>query len=148
MTDQNPHACGDGGCVLLVPGVPVGMHTNGGCRCMPLKTTPNDRVKFRKGIRWLAEEIERLTTEAAGFGTVGTELGERLRGEVLSNCHGCGHDIPSYAPNMSACGVLVAGDTRPMKWLDSADCDKDGYPPKTATGCPAWKAKTDNNEKG
>jgi hypothetical protein len=95
-----------------------------------------------------AAEIERLTTEAAGFGTVGTELGERLRGEVLSNCHGCGHDIPSYAPNMSACGVLVAGDTRPMKWLDSADCDKDGYPPKTATGCPAWKAKTDNNEKG
>jgi len=25
---QNPYTCGDGGCVLLVPGVPVGMHTN------------------------------------------------------------------------------------------------------------------------
>ena len=52
---QNPYACGDGGCVLLVPGVPVGMHTNAGCRCIPLKMTPNERVRLRKGIRWLAE---------------------------------------------------------------------------------------------
>ena len=55
--NQNPYACGDGGCVLLVPGVPVGMHTNGGCRCIPLKMTPNERHRLRKGIRWLAERL-------------------------------------------------------------------------------------------
>lgn len=54
---QNPHACGDGGCVLLVPGVPVGMHTNGGCRCLMLRTTPDQRVRVRLGIRWLAERV-------------------------------------------------------------------------------------------
>jgi len=56
---QNPYACGDGGCVLLVPGVPVGMHTNAGCRCIPLKMTPNERVRLRKGIRWLAERLSK-----------------------------------------------------------------------------------------
>ena len=56
--EQNPHACGDGACVLLVPGVPVGMHTNGGCRCIPLRMTPTKRVRLRKGIRWLAERVK------------------------------------------------------------------------------------------
>lgn len=56
---QNPYACGDGGCVLLVPGVPVGMHTNAGCRCITRKTTPNERVRLRKGIRWLAERLSK-----------------------------------------------------------------------------------------
>ena len=56
---QNPYACGDGGCVLLVPGVPVGMHTNGGCRCIPLKMTPDERVRLRKGVRWLAERLSK-----------------------------------------------------------------------------------------
>lgn len=56
---QNPYACGDGGCVLLVPGVPVGMHTNGGCRCIPLNMTPNERVRLREGIRWLAERLSK-----------------------------------------------------------------------------------------
>ena len=56
---QNPYACGDGGCVLLVPGVPVGMHTNAGCRCIPLKMTPDERARLRKGIRWLAERLSK-----------------------------------------------------------------------------------------
>jgi len=56
---QNPYACGDGGCVLLVPGVPVGMHTNAGCRCIPLKMTPDERVRLRKGIRWLAGRLSK-----------------------------------------------------------------------------------------
>ena len=59
MTQQNPHACGDGGCVLLVPGVPVGMHTNGGCRCLPLHGDPMTRVRVRKGIRWLTERVRK-----------------------------------------------------------------------------------------
>lgn len=54
---QNPYACGDGGCVLLVPGVPVGMHINAGCRCIPLKMTPDERVRLREGVRWLAERL-------------------------------------------------------------------------------------------
>lgn len=53
---QNPYACGDGGCVLLVPGIPKGPHTNAGCRCIPLRMTPDERVRLRKGIRWLAEQ--------------------------------------------------------------------------------------------
>jgi len=52
---QNPHACSDGGCVLLVPGVPVGMRTNGGCRCIGQRMGPDERVRVRGGIRWLAE---------------------------------------------------------------------------------------------
>lgn len=60
---QNPYACGDGGCVLLVPGVPVGMHTNAGCRCIPLKMTPNERVRLRNGIRWLAERLSKTEGE-------------------------------------------------------------------------------------
>lgn len=53
---QNPHWCGDGGCVLLVPGQPVGMHGNAGCRCLtrPAMEDPNTRVRVRKGIRYLA----------------------------------------------------------------------------------------------
>jgi len=60
---QNPYACGDGGCVLLVPGVPVGQHTNAGCRCIPLKMTPNERVRLREGIRWLAERLSKTEGE-------------------------------------------------------------------------------------
>lgn len=54
--EQNPHRCSDGGCILLVPGAPVGMSTNGGCRCLkdPVGAT---RVRVRKGIRWLAERV-------------------------------------------------------------------------------------------
>lgn len=63
MSDQNPYACGDGGCVLLVPGIPRGQHTNAGCRCIPLRMTPDERVRLRKGIRWLAERCGEMTAE-------------------------------------------------------------------------------------
>lgn len=64
---QNPYACMDGGCVLLVPGVPVGMHTNAGCRCIPLKMTPDERVRLRKGIRWLGKRLsETLHLRSSG----------------------------------------------------------------------------------
>ena len=53
---QNPYSCGDGGCVLRVHGLSR-QHTNAGCRCIPLKMTPNERVRLRKGIRWLAERL-------------------------------------------------------------------------------------------
>jgi len=56
-TDQNPYACGDGACVLLVPGAPVGMHTNGGCRCIVAIMHPSTRVRLRQGILWLAVQV-------------------------------------------------------------------------------------------
>lgn len=54
---QNPYRCSDNACILLVPGVPKGMGTNGGCRCLPNHMDPNTRVRVRKGIRWLAEQV-------------------------------------------------------------------------------------------
>jgi hypothetical protein len=32
--EQNPHRCSDNNCVLLVPGTPKGVGTNGGCKCL------------------------------------------------------------------------------------------------------------------
>ena len=56
--DQNPQACSDGSCIFRLATRPVGMHTNGGCRCLPLKLTSNDRAKIRQAIRWMVEELE------------------------------------------------------------------------------------------
>lgn len=72
---MNPYACGDGGCVLNVPGKPVGMHTNGGCRCLPNHLDPETRTRVRNGIRWLAEraaKMEALVDE--GFTIVNDHL--------------------------------------------------------------------------
>ena len=52
---QNPFVCSDGACVLLIPGVYRGMHTNAGCRCLAECRDPNERARVRNGIRWLAE---------------------------------------------------------------------------------------------
>jgi hypothetical protein len=57
---QNPYTCGDGGCVLRVPGAPTGMHTNAGCRCLMTRMDPDRRVRVRKGIRWLTERVAEL----------------------------------------------------------------------------------------
>lgn len=87
MSEQNPHACSDGCCVLLVPGVPVGMHTNGGCRCLSLRMTPNTRVRVRQGIRWLAERVPGAvapTYERHSFETF-------HRGQT--SCNICGNQI-------------------------------------------------------
>ena len=141
MSTQNPHRCFDGACVLLVPGTTRGMGTNGGCRCMPLKTTPNERVKLRAGVRWLAEEVERLRGELDAFTTKGTALGDRLRGEGLSNCWTC------KLLNGDSCEPADKADTPADKWvgtwLDYSDDSPDLMPPRDATGCPAWKPKTD-----
>jgi len=115
---QNPYACGDGGCVLLVPGVPVGMHTNAGCRCIPLKMTPNERVRLRKGIRWLAErcgevnaKMDNLRSIAdekaaeAGLYARRMEQAQKARGGIRSRLVGegwVGPDKWSYCPY---CGV-------------------------------------------
>lgn len=53
--EQNPHRCPDGNCVLLVPGAPVGMHTNGGCRCLR-DPRGHEGVRVRAGIAWLAAQ--------------------------------------------------------------------------------------------
>jgi hypothetical protein len=71
-----------------------------------------------------------------------------LRGEVLSNCHGCGWN------DEEGCEPVNLDDEGPSsEWFrwnkdDAMSVGGIAMPPKTATGCPAWKAKTDNNEKG
>jgi len=59
MTENNPHACGDHGCVLLVPSIPHGMGTNAGCRCLPLRDPLDRETRQRviRGIRWLTTRI-------------------------------------------------------------------------------------------
>ena len=55
---QNPHRCGDGGCVLRIPSAPSGMTTNGGCRCLMEPMTPDKRVRVAKGVRWLVDHLD------------------------------------------------------------------------------------------
>jgi hypothetical protein len=59
---QNPYVCGDNHCVLLLPHVPKGQGTNGGCRCFPLQSDPETRMRVRKGIRWLAHRLAMAET--------------------------------------------------------------------------------------
>jgi len=99
--------------------------------------TPDDVVKTRKGVRWLAEEVERLRGELDAFTTKGTALGDRLRGEGLSNCYGCAN------VHYGQCRAMLSGDSSAMDWRLSASFDTDGILDKTATGCPSWKPKTD-----
>jgi hypothetical protein len=60
MNEQNPHRCSDNGCVMLVPGVPKGVGTNGGCKCLASLDAPESRGRVRRGIRWLAERAAAL----------------------------------------------------------------------------------------
>jgi len=83
MNAQNPYWCGDGMCVLRVPGI-RGQHTNGGCRCIPLRMTPNERVRLREGIRWLAERLSKTDSLLdEGHAIVNDHLGASY-GEWLS----------------------------------------------------------------
>ena len=52
------YGCGDGGCVFGHGG---GMHTNGGCRCLPSlgRTTSDDRVALRDKIFALVEYADK-----------------------------------------------------------------------------------------
>ena len=56
ITAEEAQGCSDGGCVFRSPSA-RGMHTNAGCRCLPLRMTPNERVKLR---RWIRELVVRL----------------------------------------------------------------------------------------
>lgn len=59
--EQNPYRCGDGACVLTVPGAEKGQGTNGGCRCIPgprYGLSPSDGARVRCGIRWLAARVK------------------------------------------------------------------------------------------
>lgn len=52
------HGCTDGGCVFGHPG---GMHTNGGCHCIPTqKPTHEERARLRDGIKAMRAEILRM----------------------------------------------------------------------------------------
>jgi len=57
---NNPFRCGAGTCILLVPGVPVGQHTNGGCRCLGNRLEPKTRVRVRSGILWLRQRLKNV----------------------------------------------------------------------------------------
>ena len=64
MGEQNPYWCGDGCCILLVPGRRVGMHTNGGCRCLR-DHDPQTRIRVKAGVRWLGERLFEATKRKA-----------------------------------------------------------------------------------
>ena len=67
MSEQNPHACSDGGCVFKVRSRSQGMHTNGGCHCIPgpgRTMTMDDRTHIRLAILWMKQELERLDKAA------------------------------------------------------------------------------------
>jgi hypothetical protein len=59
QTEQNPHACESGGCILLLRSRPAGQHLNSGCRCLRnLDTDPQQRITTRQGIRWLSDQVD------------------------------------------------------------------------------------------
>ena len=67
MSEQNPHACSDGGCIYKVRGRPRGMGTNGGCHCIPRlgqRVDMEEYTRLRLAINWMREEIERLDKAA------------------------------------------------------------------------------------
>ena len=82
---QNPHACGDGGCILLVASAPVETHTNGGCGCLTERMSFDTRARVRQGILWLKAALEAAETRPITlklrqpremeFSSVGDEFG-------------------------------------------------------------------------
>jgi len=54
---QNPHRCPSNDCILLLSTRPRGVGVSGPCRCLEnANSAPENRVRFRAGIRWLAEQ--------------------------------------------------------------------------------------------
>jgi len=52
------YGCSDGNCVFGHPG---GMHTNGGCKCIPIsRPHPDERIRLRKAIAALRKERDEL----------------------------------------------------------------------------------------
>jgi len=76
MSDENvsveARGCGDGGCVFRPPSS-RGMHTNGGCRCVPRRMLPLECVDLRKRIRSV---VVALDAERAASGVAMERLGE------------------------------------------------------------------------
>ena len=64
MKIEKTRGCGDGGCVFRAPS-DRGQHTNAGCRCLPLRMTPAERVILRKQIRAVVKEVDALRSQAS-----------------------------------------------------------------------------------
>lgn len=69
MSAEEARGCGDGGCVFRAPS-DRGQHTNAGCRCLPLRMTPAERVGLREQIRSLVVELDEARTRLEGVGVV------------------------------------------------------------------------------
>lgn len=70
MSDDEYLGCSDGNCIFGHPG---GMHTNGGCHCLPglsvlSNWTPEERIELRNKIRKLAAQNKALREELASLG--------------------------------------------------------------------------------
>ncbi len=61
---SDPIHCTDGGCVFGHPG---GMHTNGGCKCLPQRNrvTFEERRELDRKVRGMRAELERTKAELA-----------------------------------------------------------------------------------
>lgn len=62
VSAEEARGCGDGGCVFRSPSR-RGMHTNGGCRCLPLRMTPHERAALRAAIRAIVVDLDTARTE-------------------------------------------------------------------------------------
>lgn len=67
MSAEEARGCGDGGCVFRAPSS-KGQHTNAGCRCLPLRMTPAERVRLREQIRSLVVELDEARERLSGVG--------------------------------------------------------------------------------
>ena len=63
VSAEEARGCGDGGCVFRAPSS-KGQHTNAGCRCLPLRMTPAERVGLREQIRSLVVELDEARERA------------------------------------------------------------------------------------
>lgn len=69
VSAEDARGCGDGGCVFRPPS-DKGQHTNAGCRCLPLRMTPAERVGLREQIRSLVVELDGARKRLEGVGVV------------------------------------------------------------------------------
>ena len=70
MTEHEYLGCSDGSCVFGHPG---GMHTNGGCHCVPSLSvfhtmSADERIELRNKIKKLAQQNKELREELASLG--------------------------------------------------------------------------------
>lgn len=84
--------CSDGNCIFGHPG---GMHTNGGCRCIPTLSesrhwTSEERRSLRDRIKALAAEVRRLRAEAGKAPAPVCDDCRETGIESLSHCSECG----------------------------------------------------------